>query len=203
MRRSLTPAIAAAIALLCACARRPTREIAEAHRHLAEAEKAQASFYARSSYEEARKSLAQAERLAGEHKYEDARVVALESVTHSRSAVGMTVENKKKMLDALRLNLQSTERDLAEAEQEIAFAGTRQVDAPTIDLFRRDLVGARGKLQEAARLHADGDLPGGRKWSDDARIATDMLLREIRFSVAERPITHPTAKPKHRSARIR
>ena len=203
MRRSTTPAIAAAIAILAACARRPTREIEEAHFRLAEAERVQASLYARGSFEEARKSLAQAERLAGEHKYEDARVVALESVSHSRSAVGMAAENRKKMLDALKLNLQSTEHDLMDAEQEISLAETRQVDAPTIELFRRDLVGARGKLEEAKRLQTAGDLPGGRKWSDDAKVAADMLLREIRFSVAQRPITHPPPKTKHRAVRAR
>jgi len=203
MRLFTAPAIAVAIALSLACARRPTRELEDAHRNLAEAEKAQASFYARSSFEEARKSLSEAERLAGERKYEDARVVALESVSHSRSAVGITAENKKKMLDALKLNLASTARDLTQAEQEISLAESHQIDAPTIDLFRRDLLGARGKLQEAERLGSAGDIPGGRKWSDDARIAADMLLREIRFSVAQRPITHPPAKTRHRSARTR
>jgi hypothetical protein len=107
------------------------------------------------------------------------------------------------MLDALKLNLDSTARDLTQAEQEIALAESRQIDAPTIDLFRRDLLGARGKLQEADRLRSAGDIPAGRKWSDDARIAVDMLLREIRFSVAQRPITHPPAKTRHRSARTR
>jgi len=203
MRLFTAPAIAVAIALSLACARRPTRELEDAHRHLAEAEKAQASFYARSSYEEARKSLSEAERLAGERKYEDARVVALESVSHSRSAVGITAENKKKMLEALKLNLDSTARDLTEAEREITLAASRQIDAPTIDLFRRDILGARGKLQEAERLRSAGDIPAGRKWSDDARIAVDMLLREIRFSVAQRPITHPPAKNRHRSAPTR
>ena len=203
MRVSTPPAIALAIALSVACARRPTREIEDAHRHLAEADKVQASFYARGSYEEARKSLAQAERLAGERKYEDARVVALESVTHSRSAVGITAENKKKMLDALKVNLDSTARDLTQAELEISLAESRRIDAPKIELFRRDLLGARAKLQEADRLRSAGDIPAGRKWSDDARIAADMLLREIRFSVAQHPITHPAPKTRHRSARAR
>jgi hypothetical protein len=199
MRRTLTQAIAAAaIAFSVACARRPNREIDQARRQLAEAERAQAPLYARGSYDEARKCLTQAEHLADEHRYEDARVVALESVTHSRSAVGMSAENKKKMLDALRLSLQTTDRDLADAEQEIALAESRHVDAPTIDLFRRDLVGARGKVREAQRLHDAGDLPGGRKASEDAKIAADMLLHEIRFAAAERPITHPPEKKKKR-----
>ena len=204
MRRTLTQAIAvAAIALLAACARRPTREIEQARNQLAEADRAQAPLFARSSYDEARRCLTQAERLAGEHKYEDARVVALESVTHSRSAVGMSAENKRKMLDALRLGLQTTEHDLADAEQEIALAQSRHADAPTIDLFRRDLIGARAKLEEARRLHDAGDLPGGRKASEDAKIAADMLLHEIRFAAAERPITHPPEKKKRRAAASR
>jgi hypothetical protein len=200
MRRTLTQAIAvAAIAVSVACARRPTKEIDQARSQLAEADRAQAALFARSSYDEARRCLAQAERLAGEHKYEDARVVALESVTHSRSAVGMSSENKKKMLDALRLTLQTTEHDLADAEQEIALAESRREDAPKINLFRRDLAGAHAKLEEARRLHEAGDLPGGRKASEDAKIAADMLLHEIRFAAAERPITHPPEKKKRRA----
>jgi hypothetical protein len=182
-----------------ACARRPTREIDQARLQLAEADKAQAPLFARSSYEEARRCLTQAEQLADKHEYEDARVVALESVTHSRSAVGMSAENRKKMLDALRLSLQTTEHDLADAEQEIALAESNHADAPTIDLFRRDLAGARAKLRDAQRLHGAGDLPGGRKASEDAKIAASMLLHEVRFAAAERPITHPPEKKKRRS----
>ena len=190
------------VLLTLACARRPTREIEEARQRLAEAEKAEAPLYARASFDEARRTFLESQRLAGEHKYDDARVVARESVTHSRSAVGMTMENKKKMLDALNLNVQSTARDLGDAEKEIAVAESRHVDSPSIDLFRRDLVGARAKLDTARQQHDAGDLQRGKKSSDDARIATDMLLREIRFAIAEHPITHPAPR-KHRRAAAR
>ena len=204
MRRRLGISGFAAAALVAgACARRPTRELAEARAELSRAEVSQAPVYARASYDEARKSLREAERLVGEHKYDDARVVALESATHARSAVGMSAENRKKMLAALNLNIDSTEKELTDAEQEIAIAEARHVEASQIELFRRDLVGARGKLAQARQLHGIGDLVGGRKWSEDAHIAADMLLREIRFAVAERPIAHPEPKTRRRASRAR
>jgi len=191
-------AAAAIAAVLAGCARRPTRELEEARRRLVEAEAAQAPVYAPSSFEDARRALHEAERLAGHHKYDDARIVALESAARARSAVALTAENRKKMLEALRVNLEATERQLTDAEQEIAVAESQHVDAKQIDLFRRDLAGARAKLAEARRRHDSGDLPGGRKWSEDARIAADMTLREIRFAIAQNPIAHPAP---HRSRR--
>jgi hypothetical protein len=179
------------------CARRPSKELEEARRRLVEAEAARAPLYAPSSFEEARRTLHEAEKLASERKYDDARIVALESAARSRSAVRLTDENRKKMLEALRVNLEETERQLADAEQEISVAEARHIDAKEIEMFRRDLAGARAKLAAARRSHDAGDLPGGRKASEDARTAADMVLREIRFAVAENPILHPPAR-KHR-----
>ena len=191
--------------VLCsvACARRPTREIQEARQTLTEAEKAQAPQYARASYEEARRTLIEAQRLTAEHRYDDARIVARESATHARSAIGMTAENKKKMLDALNLNVQSTANDLADAEKEIAVAESRHVDPLQVDLFRKDLVAARARLDTARQRHDAGDLETGKKWSDDARIATDMLLREVRFAIAEHPISHPEPRKRRRARAAR
>lgn len=200
-RRFRVSGILAAAVLAGACARRPTRELGQARAAIERAETAQAPIYAKGSYDEALRTLREAERLVRERKYDDARVVALESETHARSAVGMSAENKTKMLAALNLNLKTTEGEMADAEQEIGIAESRHVETAQIDLFRRDLVAARGKLGEARSRYAAGDLAGGRKWSDDARIAADMLLREIRFAVAERPITHPERKSRRRTPR--
>jgi hypothetical protein len=188
---------AAALLLLSACARRPARELEAARRGLADAETAQAPLYAPSSFAEARRALHEAEGLAGKRKYEDARLVALESAARSRSAIAMTAENRAKMLQALNVNLEETDRKLTDAAQEIAMAESAHVDPKQVDMFRRDLVGARTKLAEARDRHRSGDLPGGRKWSEDARDAADMTLREIRFAIAQNPIAHPPPK-KHR-----
>jgi hypothetical protein len=186
-------------ALAAGCARRPSKELEEARRRLVEAEAAGAPLYAPSSFEEARRTLHEAERLASDRKYDDARIVALESAARSRSAVGLTAANRKKMLEALRVNLEDTERQLGDAEREITAAQARRIDAKEIEMFRRDLEAARGKLVAARRSHDAGDLPGGRKASEDARTAADMVLREIRFAVAQNPILHPPArKPRRR-----
>jgi hypothetical protein len=196
--RARTAGAAAALLLLFACARRPTKELEAARRGLVEAEAAQAPVYAPSSFADARRTLHEAEGLAKKRKYEDARVVALESAARSRSAIAMTAENRAKMLEALKVNLEQTERQLTDAEQEIAMAESAHVDSKQVEMFRRDLVGARAKLAEARRRHLSGDLPGGRKWSEDAKIAADMTLREIRFAIAENPISHPAPKKRRR-----
>jgi len=192
--RGRTIGAAAALFLISACARRPTKELEAARRGLAAAATAQAPTYAPSSFADAQRTLHEAEDLAGKGKYDDARVVARESAARSRSAIAMTAENRAKMLEALKVNLEATERQLADAEQEIAMAESARVDSKQIDMFRRDLVGARAKLAEARSRHRIGDLPGGRKWSEDARIAADMTLREIRFAIAQNPISHPAPK---------
>ncbi len=189
---------AAALLLFSACARRPTKELEQARRRLVEAEAAQAPLYAPSSFAEARRTLHEAERLAGKGKYDDARIVALESAARARSAVGLTAENRAKMLEALTVNLEATNRQLGDAEQEIAMAESAHVDPKQIELFRRDLVGARGKLADARQRQQNGDIVGGRKGSEDARIAADMLLREIRFAIAQNPIAHPAPKKTRR-----
>src|SRR5512142_2689955 len=84
---------AAALLLLSACARRPTKELEDARRALIAAETAQAPIYAPSSFAEAQRTLHEAERLAGKRKYDDARIVARESAARSRAAVAMTSEN--------------------------------------------------------------------------------------------------------------
>jgi hypothetical protein len=189
---------AAAIFALAGCSRRPSKELDQAKQRLAEAQTAQAPVYAPSSFEEARKTLREAEDLAKKHKYEDARIVALESAAHSRSAVELSSENRRKMLDALRLNLDATERLLSDAEQETAMAEAQHLDSKQIEMFRRDVVDARAKLAVAKTLHAAGDLPGGRKASNDARDAADATLHEIRYAIAQNPIMHPAPKKKRR-----
>ena len=190
--------LAAAVLLLAGCARRPTRELEQARRRLVEAETAQATIYAPSSFEEARRTLHEAERLATQRKYEDARIVALESAARSRAAVALSAENRRKMLDALKINLEATERQLSDAEQEIAMAVSQHIDPKQIDMFRSDLAGARDKLAAARKRHEDGDVPGGRKASDEARDAAGMTLHEIRFAIAQNPITHPLPRKKRR-----
>jgi predicted S18 family serine protease len=200
--RRLKPSRLAFIALLglfVACSHPPRREIAEARKGLADAEKVHAPVYARASFDEARKTLQEAERLIGQRKYEEARVIALESAALSRSAISMSAENEKKMLDALDLNLEATQHELADAELEIGTARAQHVETPKIELFERDLTAARAKLETARRLHAGGDFSAGQRAADDARVSADLVLREIRFAIAENPITHPTVKKRRRA----
>jgi len=200
MRLSL-PRMIALLALVgnLACSRRPTREIADARARLAEAERSGAPLFAPGSYEEAKRALGESEHLSKLGRYEDARIIALESAARSRSAVGMAGENRKKMLDALTLTLQTTEHDLGDAAQEIRMAETSQVEPERIEIFRRDLAAARLKLEQARRLDRAGDLAGGRRASEDARIAADVVLREVRFSIADHPISHPAPKKPRRA----
>ena len=103
------------------------------------------------------------------------------------------------MLDALQLNLQSTEHDLGDAETEIAIAQSRHLDAPTIELFRRDLVGAR-EAQEARRLTTRETCPAASPRTRRSR-RTCCCTNPLRGRAG--PITHPPAKKKRPSPAAR
>ncbi len=199
--RSHRPLILWGIALAFAmgCSRRPTKEIAKARNRLAESERAEAPVYAPASFEEARRTLREAEHLSGERKFADARIIALESEAHARSAIALTAENRKKMLDALNMNLESTGRDLAGVSREIERAASLHVEPEKLELFRRDLARAQAALEDARRLSTKGDLPNGKKSSQDARIAADNVLREIGFAIADHSLSHPAPKKIRRS----
>jgi hypothetical protein len=104
------------------------------------------------------------------------------------------------MLDALRLSLQTTGHDLADAEQEIALAESNHADAPTIDLFGATSPAPARSSRMRSAFTTQETRPAPRKASEDAKIAANMVLHEIRFAAAERPITHPPEKKKRRSA---
>jgi hypothetical protein len=182
-----------------ACHRAPEREIGQARQALASAKSAQADLFAPSSYRDARKALDDAERLVDKHEYADARMLALDSASKSRAALRLTEDNKRKMLLALRLALDSTSRDLQDAQSEIEVARAQGVDEKEITLFRTDLVGAQSRLEKARELVAAQSLPEARKWVSDAQDAAGLLLREIRYAIAQ----HPIAPPRKRGPRGR
>lgn len=193
-RTALLPAAALLFLLAAGCHRRPRKEIRQAKTDLQVALGAQAQTYAPASFQEARRALADAERMVTKRKFEDARLLALESSARSKSAVSLSAENRQKMLAALRLQLDTTAGKIGQGEMETEEAARRAIDAKRVELFRVDSKDARAKLDSARRLLAQGNLAASKKQGDDADIAAESLLREVRLTMAEEPIQHPRAR---------
>lgn len=174
------------LALLAGCRRVPRREIERAKSDLAAALRAQAQIYAPASYQEAYRALAGAQKLVKEKRYNDAKLLALESSSRARGAVGISAENRTKMFVALRLKIEATDRQLTDAADEIKIAQLRGIDENAQQLFATELMGAKTKQDEARRRLAAQDLVEGKKWADDADVATATVLRDIRFSIARK-----------------
>jgi len=180
--------IASAILVVAAagCGRSPRREIEEAKSNLDAALRAQAQIYAPASFQEARRALDGAQKLARERRYADAKTLALESSSRAKGAVGISAENRRKMLVALQAKVTATDRELQDASDEEKIAEARGIDADARQLFAAETVEANAKQQEARRRLAAQDLAQGKKWADDADVAAAALLRDIRFSIARK-----------------
>ena len=194
--------LAILLAFLAGCRRVPRREIEKAEVDLAAALRAQAQVYAPSSFQEARRALEGAKRLVKEKRYSDARILALESSSRARGAAGISAENRGKMLGALRVKIEATDRTLTEATDEMKLAQLRGVDEKARQLFEEELIGARTKQAEARGRLAAQDLVEGKKWADDADVAAASLLRDVRFSIAIKqtePVPGKSARGKSRT----
>lgn len=189
--------IGTAILLVAAagCRRSPRREIEKARIDLAAALRAQVQIYAPASFQEARRALEGAQRLAREKRYADAKILALESSSRARGGIGISAENRQKMFAALQGKIAATDRALKDAADEMKIAEARGVDGEARQLFAAEMLGATAKQDEARRRLAARNLIEGKKWADDADIATSTLLRDIQFSIARKQ-TEPLPRRK-------
>jgi hypothetical protein len=194
-RSIIGPAIL--LMLAASCRFPPRREIAKARADLDDAMRAQAPIYAPSSFQEARRALEGARRLVKEKRYADAKLLAIESSSRARGAIGISDENRQKMLAALQLKIQSTDRELTDAAEETKIAQARGVDEAARQLFGAEMTGARARQDEARKRLADRNIVDARKWADDADVAAATLLRDIRFSIARKQ-SEPVPKKRAR-----
>jgi hypothetical protein len=177
--------------VIAGCHHRPRREMRQASADILAARRVQADIYAPASFEEARRALADAERMANKRKFEEARLLALTSSALAKSAMTLSGENREKMLAALKLQIESVAQKIAEGERGIQDAQRKPIDSKRAELFRSDLFDARAKLDLARQALARGDLVGGRRSVDSADIAAESLLREVRLTLAEEPVSQP------------
>lgn len=152
------------------------------------ARKLQADVYAPASFEEARRALADAGRMVHNRKFEEARLLALESSALSKNAASLSSENREKMLAALQLQIQGVAQKIEQGEKEMRAAEIKPIEAREQEMFQTDLAAARAKLDSARESLRQGNLVAGRSRADDADVAAESLLREIRLTVAQEPV---------------
>ena len=191
--------VAVLAAAMSGCRRVPRKEIERARLDIADAIHAQAPTYAPSSFQEANRALEGARRLVSEKRYSDARTLAQEASSLARSAVGTSADNRQKMLVVLRVKVEATDRKLADAGDEIKVAEARAIDANIRELFGAEMIEARTKQEEARRRMRDQDLVRGKKWADDADIAAETLLRDIRFEITRKQSEQIPRKTRRKS----
>jgi hypothetical protein len=186
----LAVSLTAAVGTIVGCHRKPTRELEDARIALAAAQKAQAPLYAPSSFQDATQAFEDANYLVRKHRYKEAGLIARDAASKAQSATRLAAENKQKVLQAVRAEIEDTRRKLVDADSEIAIARAHHLDDKQIALFETDLLGARTKLDEAQKRLETERIPEAKKWSSDAQVDADLLLREIRFALARYPIVH-------------
>ena len=174
--------------LLPACSHRPRREMRQAEADLMAARKLQADIYAPSSFEEARRALTDAGRMVRTRKFEEARLLALESSALSKTAASLSAENREKMFAALQLQIQGVEQKVLQGEKEMHAAELKPIEPREREMFEKDLAATRANLDAARESLRQGNLVAGRSRVDDADVAAESLLREIRLTVAEEPV---------------
>ncbi len=192
----LVAGVAAASWLSLGCLHRPRREMSQAEADLRAAQKVQAELYAPASFEEARRALADAGRRVKRRKYEEARLRALECSALSKSAASISSENREKMFAAVGLQIEGIAQKIAQGEKEVQAAEQKPVGPRESEMFRTDLAAAREKLDIARESLRQGNLVAARAQAEDADVAAESLLREVRLTVAEEPILHPRSRKK-------
>ncbi len=192
----LAAGLSAASWLSLGCLHRPRREMRQAEADLRAAQKVQAEIYAPSSFEEARRALADAGRMVRKRKFEDARLLALECSALAKSAASISSENREKMSAAVGLQIQGVADKIAQGEREVQAAELKALGARESEMFRSDLATARTKLDTARESLRRGNLVAARAQAEEADVAAESLLREVRLTVAEDPILHPRSRKK-------
>jgi hypothetical protein len=111
-----------ALALVFACAKPPTQEIADAQNAIADAKAKETDLYAHDAFTLAQDELKQANALAAAKKYDEAKKAALEAIKTAQQAASRVEENKQEMKTELEAMLPNIQKALDETKKLAASA---------------------------------------------------------------------------------
>jgi hypothetical protein len=151
-----------ALALVFACAKPPTQEMANAENAIADAKAKEADLYAQDVFIQAQDELKQANELVAAKKYDEAKKAALEATKTAQQAASLVDENKQKMkteLEAMLLDIQKTLDETKKiAESAVKKKAVSKEDVQSaIESFDLDVKSVNERLQ-AGKIREASDL---------------------------------------------
>lgn len=130
------------LAMVFACAKPPTQEIADAEKAIADAKMKEADLYVEDVFAKAQNEIKKAGEMVLAKKFAEAKTAALEAGKLAQQAVAMIDQNKQKMKDSLEAMLPDVQKALDDLKTTTAAAIKKKAGAS-----KDELQSAIGKLE--------------------------------------------------------
>jgi hypothetical protein len=131
-----------ALSLICACAKPPTQEIANAEKAIADAKAKEADMYVQDVFTKAQDEMKKAGEMVTAKKYDEAKTAAMEAAKMAQQAASLVDQNKQKMKEEIDAMLPDIQKALDETKTLAATAIKKKVAAS-----KEELQSAIGKLE--------------------------------------------------------
>lgn len=122
------------LAVVFACAKPPTQEIADAEKAIADAKMKEADLYVEDVFTKAQNEIKKASEMVLAKKYAEAKTAALEAKKQAEQAVSVVEQNKQKMKESLETMLPDVQKALDELKTVTAAAIKKKVGASKDEL---------------------------------------------------------------------
>ncbi len=131
-----------ALSLIFACAKPPTKEIADAEKAIADAKANEADLYVQDVFTKAQDEMKKAGEMVTAKKYDEAKTAAMEAAKMAQQSVTLIEQNKQKMKEELEAMLPDVQKALDEVKTLAATAIKKKAVAS-----KDELQSAIGKLE--------------------------------------------------------
>ncbi len=122
------------LAVVFACAKPPTQEIADAEKAIADAKMKEADLYVEDVFSQAQNEIKKAGEMVVAKKFSEAKTAALEAKKLALQAVALIDQNKQKMKDSLEAMLPDVQKALDDLKTTTAAAIKRKAGASKDEL---------------------------------------------------------------------
>jgi len=131
-----------ALSLIFACAKPPTKEIADAEKAIADAKTKEADLYVQDVFTKAQDEMKKAGEMVTAKKFDEAKTAAMEAAKMAQQSVTLIEQNKQKMKEELEAMLSDVQKALDEVKTLTATAIKKKAVAS-----KDELQSAIGKLE--------------------------------------------------------
>jgi hypothetical protein len=151
------------LAMVFACAKPPTQEIADAEKAIADAKMKEADLYVEDIFAKAESEMKKVGEMVAAKKFSEAKAAALEAVKMAQQAASMVDQNKQKMKESLMAMMPDVQKALDEVKSTAAAAIKKKAVASQDELqsaigkFELDMTSVKeqietGKIRQAFDL---------------------------------------------------